>query len=274
MKRRVGDIDITFEDTGSLAGSERPPLLLLHGAVQTRRIWRDQIDALAPDRRVIAPDLRGHGETTLGTKRLTVEQLADDALGLLDALGLQSASVCGISLGGMVALDMASRAPDRVRVLALANTPTAPASSRWLRRLVDRIDPQDLLPPVLRLVGGALGARIGLAIASRVVGPHWVGAQARRHFIEGFRTMPPQTIRFTYRAIVEARPADVTPIACPALLIAGRDDAPPILSQTEELADELPRARLEWIRAGHVSSLDDPECFNRLLRAFLEAHGA
>lgn len=271
---RIGDIEVAFEDTADASPNGPSPLLLLHGAVQSRRIWRTQIDALALGRRVIAPDLRGHGETTLGTARLDVERLALDALGLLDALGIRYASVCGLSLGGMVALEMAERAPSRLHALALANTPTSLTSTGWLRRLVDGLDPQDLLPLVIRLLGGERSARIGLTLASRIIGPHWVGAAARRHFIEGFRTMSPRAIHVTYRAIVEARAADVGHLACPTLLIAGRHDAPSILSQTADLAAELPDANLRTIPAGHVSLLDDPVRFNHLLAEFLEAHGA
>lgn len=270
----VGDIHVALRDRPADHGSDgRPPLLLLHGAVQTLSIWEAQFTALGGVRRLVAPDLRGHGETTSGSRRLTVDCLADDALALMDALEIESATVCGVSLGGMVALEMADGRPDRISSLVLANTPTSLTSTDWLRSLVDWLDPQDLLPFAFRLLGRRRAARIGLAMASRVVGPHWVGPTARRHFIEGFSNMAPEAIVATYRAIVEARPVDPASIRCPVLLMEGKSDAPSIKEQMDGLAEDLRRARMETVPGGHVASLDDPKAFNRVLVDFLARRG-
>lgn len=95
---------------------------------------------------MIVPDLRGHGDTPLGHRRFTVEQLADDAFVLLDALGINRAAVCGVSLGGMVALEMADRSTHRVASVVLSNTPTSLTTLVWLgaggvRRLARRPGP-------------------------------------------------------------------------------------------------------------------------------------
>ncbi|NDW05707.1 alpha/beta fold hydrolase [Jiella sp. 40Bstr34] len=246
--------------------------MLLHGAVQTRTIWQDQFEALAGTRRLVAVDLRGHGETMLGSRRMSVEQMAADALAILDALQIRQAAICGVSLGGMVALELAERTPDRIASLILANTPTSLTSTRWLRSLVDRVDPQDLLPFAFRLFGRKRAARLGLALASRLVGPHWVGTTARRHFIDGFARMSPKAIVATYRAIVEARPVDAASIRCPILLIEGNADATSVNAQMDELGAQTPHARIETMPAGHVASLDDPAAFNRLLLRFLDRH--
>jgi 3-oxoadipate enol-lactonase len=262
------------EDAGWTRTGGPPPVLLLHGAVQTGAVWRSQVAALAPTRRVLVPDLRGHGRTPLGDARVSVERFASDAFELLDAHAVERASICGVSLGGMVALEMARRAPERVASLVLANTPTSLTPLGWLRRLVDRLDPQDALPTALRLLGRRTTARIGLAAASRIVGPHWVGRSARVHFIRGFERMSPEAIAAAYTAIVEARPVDPSGIDCPVLLVAGEHDAPSILAQTEGLAGKLRRAERRTIPAGHVAPLDDPEAFNRIVLDFLDRRGA
>ena len=268
----VGDISLSAGECPADPKQAGMPLLFVHGAVQTRHIWDAQIEALAGSRRLVSFDLRGHGETPLGSRRLSIEQLADDALTLLDSLGINQAAVCGISLGGMVALEMGTRAPERISSLILANTPTSVSSTPWLRELIDWADPQDLLPFTFRLFGQKRTARIGLAIASRLVGPHWVGKTARRHFIRGFATMAPGAIVATYRAIVDARPVDPGALHCPILLIKGDGDAPSINAQMDHLAKELRHARAETMAAGHVASLDDPQAFNRLLIEFLDRH--
>jgi 3-oxoadipate enol-lactonase len=268
----IDDISVAFHDQPAEPDTHLVPLLFLHGAVQTRRIWDAQVAALASSRRLLSLDLRGHGETSLGTKRMSIEQLAADALELLNKLHIDQVAVCGISLGGMVALEMGERAPDRISSLVLANTPTSLSSTRWLRGLIDWMDPQDFLPFAFRLFGQRRTARIGLAVASRVTGPHWVGATARRHFIQSFVSMSPEAIVATYRAIVDARPVDPASIKCPILLIKGNGDAPSINAQMDELAEETRHAHVETMTAGHVASLDDPEAFNRLLIEFLGKH--
>lgn len=269
----VGDLDVALRDRPADPPSDaRPPLLLLHGAVQTRRIWEAQFAALGGVRRLVAPDMRGHGATTLGSRRLTVERLADDALALMDTLEIETAAVCGVSLGGMVALEMAERRPDRISSLVLANTPTSLTSTGWLRSLVDWLDPQDALPFAFRLLGRRGAARLGLALASRVVGPHWVGPTARRHFIDGFANMAPEATVATYRAIVEARPVDPSAIRCPVLLVKGKADAPSIIGQMDALAEDVGHAHVETVPGGHVASLDDPVAFNRVLARFLKGH--
>ncbi|TGN49094.1 alpha/beta fold hydrolase [Paracoccus liaowanqingii] len=268
----LGDIVVAVDEWPADAGRHGLPLLFLHGAVQTRSIWVSQTASLAGSRRIMAVDLRGHGETMQGSRPMTVAQMAADVLSLLDQLQIQKVAVCGVSLGGMVALKLAEQAPDRISSLILSNTPTSLTSNRWLRSLVDRIDPQNLMPITFRLLGQQRAARLGLAVAAKAVGPRWVGATARRHFIEGFERMDAKAIVGTYRAIVEARPVDPGSIRCPVLLIKGDADAPSIDAQMDELGEQLGQVRIETVQAGHVASLDNPAAFNRLLTRFLEQH--
>jgi 3-oxoadipate enol-lactonase len=267
----AGDLAVRLDDVGLPGDDGRAPLLLLHGAVQTRAIWEAQVEAFAPHMRLVAPDLRGHGETPLGTRELTVEQLAADAFALMDALAIPRAAVCGVSLGGMVALEMAERSPERVDRLVLANTPSSLTSVRWLRWLIDRLDPQELLPIAFAVLGQRATARLGLALASAAMGPRWVGRSAGRHFVGGFASMSAEAIVATYGAVVAARPVDLGRLRCPALLVAGDRDAPSILAQMREIAAAVPGARLETVAAGHLASLDNPAEFNRLVLRFLRS---
>lgn len=248
---------------------EAPPLLLLHGAVQTRAIWSAQVEALAGSRRILVPDLRGHGHSPLGETPLTIGSMAEDVLALMASLGIETAVVCGVSLGGMIALEMAAREPDRVCALVLANTPRSLTALPWLRRSIAALDPQRLLYPVFRLMGRERSARAGLALARLLVGPQWVGRTARHHFIEGFARMPDEAIVSTYGAIVDYHPVDPARIRCPTLVVEGDDDAGSIRAQGQELAKRLRRARRIVLDAGHVAPLDDPQAFNSTLRAFL-----
>jgi len=96
----VDDIDFFFRRFGS-----GRPVLLLHGGFMFAETWAGQIPALSADYLLFAPDVRGHGRTTLGTRPLTYRQLADDALGLIEALGKGPAHVVGWSVGLVAPLD-------------------------------------------------------------------------------------------------------------------------------------------------------------------------
>jgi len=101
---------------------EGPPVLLVHGVAVHGPGWRPQIDVLAPNFRCITLDNRGMGRSQPAGRHLSVEQMADDALAALDAVGVESAHVVGHSLGGLIAMELALRAPGRVRSMALLCT--------------------------------------------------------------------------------------------------------------------------------------------------------
>jgi 3-oxoadipate enol-lactonase len=98
------------------------PVLLLHPLALAGRVWAPVAERLAPRYDVITPDARGHGASEWDGNPFTMEDLADDVIALLDALGLEKASLVGMSMGGSVAINVAGRYPDRVQSLVLADT--------------------------------------------------------------------------------------------------------------------------------------------------------
>ncbi len=113
---QANGITIGYDDAGSGL-----PVLFLHGFPHDRALWAQQRTALAPRVRCIAPDLRGFGATSVQGP-YSIDQYADDAVALLDALDFESAVVCGLSMGGYVALALWRRYPSRVRGLVLCDT--------------------------------------------------------------------------------------------------------------------------------------------------------
>lgn len=109
---------------GELAAEVLPgssePVLAVHGISSTRRLW-SWLRAEAPDLTLVAPDLRGRGDSLHLQGPSSVRQHADDLVAVLDALGLDAVHVCGMSMGGFVAVDLALRFPDRVRSLVLVD---------------------------------------------------------------------------------------------------------------------------------------------------------
>ncbi|MGW2420596.1 alpha/beta fold hydrolase [Streptomyces sp. NPDC001709] len=119
---KTGGLEMYYEIHG--AASARPPLVLLHGGACTIGLsFGAVLPALAGTRQVIAPELQGHGHTADADREFTVPALASDVVALLDELGLGQADLLGFSLGGLTALEVAVRHPDRVGRLVLASAP-------------------------------------------------------------------------------------------------------------------------------------------------------
>ncbi|MFO0727733.1 MAG: alpha/beta hydrolase [Myxococcota bacterium] len=228
---RAGGLEFAYDAVGS--GS--PPLVLIHGYMAHRADFRDVLPMLGARRRVIAYDLRGHGDSDRGpAERYTLDTLADDLGRMLDQLGIGQIHLLGHSMGGMVAHRFVLAAPDRVRSLILSSTTAHPVT---LSPAITQSMPRALLD---RAAGGwekvdAAGARVLRADFGRV--PSLVSTLA--------------TIR------------------CPTLGLVGELD-PQFRTPTAELAALIPGAQLvELGGVSHQPHLEAPARFVEELERFL-----
>jgi|SRR5438067_1943785 len=146
MRARTGDIETAWFEIG-----RGTPLVLIHGLADDHRLWRKAVPDLALNHRVILYDVRGHGQSTLGDADGTLEQLGDDLHRLLDAIGVESASVAGFSLGGTIAMRLAIDHPEQVDVLFPVATSSRVGSSaaQWYQDRAAMAD-ADLRPTLDR----------------------------------------------------------------------------------------------------------------------------
>ncbi len=248
-------------------GSGRP-LLFLHAFPLDHRMWMGQ-EPLAEQFRLIMPDQRGFGGSRSAGCLESIEQLADDAVAVLDALHVdEPAIVCGCSMGGYVAQHVAVRHPARVRSLILvdtkleADTPEARAARADLAAKVQRLGPEIVAAAMVPRLLTATPEANGMARRGELE------ALLRRMILE----QPVSTIVAALSALA-ARP-DMT--ACmrqadlPTLLVVGADDQitpPDCLARAEEI---MPEARLLIVpHAGHMTPLETPAVFNAAVLAFL-----
>lgn len=148
-------------------GKAGPAVLLLHGLGMDWRMWQPAVPYVAEERRVFAYDVRGHGMAALAPAAGDMGRLADDMVGVMDALGLPDADVAGLSLGGEIALTAAVRTPERLRSLALLATTDFPFPAFGERaEFVEKEGPEALVGPLLgnwftpgALAGNAWGVR-------------------------------------------------------------------------------------------------------------------
>ena len=237
--------------------ADAPPVLLLHSLGTNLHVWDPVVPALAATFRVVRPDMRGHGGTTVTPGPYSIAQLGTDAFGVMQALGLARAHVVGLSIGGLVAQELAHKAPDRVASLVLMDTALSiPPRSLWHERaaLVREKGMQAIVEPVIA---------------------RWVTPGAPPHLAAPLREMLLATPPEGYAASAEAiAAADLTlqsrGIKAPTLvLVADQDEATPVAS-AEALRDAIPGARLEIIPgAAHIPTAEQQAAVAGALLRFL-----
>ena len=255
-----GGLELAYDEAGS-----GTPLLLVHGWPCDRRMWGGQLGGLAPFARVLAPDLRGAGGSTVAGP-YTIDQYADDLVAFLESLGIARAVVCGLSMGGYVAFSMFRRHRDRVRALILADT----------RATADTVDvraDRDRLVALIEAEGmAALAARqLRSMLAPSTLERQAQLAESVRQMME---SVPPDGAVGALRAMA-ARP-DSTPmlgtIDVPALVVGGADDGVTTPDVLRSMASAIPNSRVEILeQGGHLCPLERPAAFNRVVSEFLGA---
>jgi 3-oxoadipate enol-lactonase len=241
-------------------GPRDAPVLLLSNALGTTlSLWDAQLAALGSRFRVVRYDTRGHGSSKGPSGAYSLADLGGDALALLDALRIERAHVCGVSIGGLTAMWLALRAPERVDRLVLANTAA-------------RIGTPDLWDERIRTV-----ERHGVAVMADVTIKRWFGAAFRSRrpdVVDTFREMLVGCPRAGYVGCCEAlRDADlrekVARITAPTLVVVGTADTSTTPEEGELLRARIPGAQLVAIDAGHLSNVEQADAFNAAVFEFL-----
>jgi len=234
------------------AAGEGPPVLLSHGYSATSRMWRGQVEALAPRYRIITWDMRGHGQSDSPDDPALYSEAATvgDMAAILDALGIDTAVIGGLSLGGYMSLAFHLAHPGRVRALMLFDTGPGyrnPAGREaWNRTAEARAVAFETRG--LDALGSGAEVRIaqhrsakGLAFAAR-----GMLAQFDSRVIESLEG-----------------------IRVPTLVLVGEKDEP-FLGATDYMAAKIPGAQKVVIPgAGHAANIDNPAAFNAAVEAFL-----
>ncbi|WP_224825534.1 alpha/beta fold hydrolase [Cognatishimia sp. MH4019] len=240
-----------------IAVGEGPALVLLHGAGVDLDLWTPQMPAFAACYRVIALNLPGHGDSPMVSGG--VPAMADAVMQTLDALGIQRAAFMGLSLGGMVALEIAGRWPDRATHLIMVEAVPFVAATSWGQRLMEAaILPLRLIPPrwLAKLPAKSMGAET---------------EEAGRYVKIALAKM---TAANTHRILRDALRYDGRPrlaqVTAPTLVMVGAAN-PATHSRAQVAADGIQNAQFEVVpNAGHILNRDAAAHFTARSLAFLE----
>lgn len=253
-------------DLNVLITGEGPPILLVHGFPLDHTMWREQIDHLAKSRRVIAPDLRGFGGSgPVDPSGVSMETYADDLAALLDALDIsEPICLCGLSMGGYIALAFVRKYRDRLNSLILCDT-KATADDEAAKKVREQT--------ALKVLENGPDF-LAEAMAEKLFGE--LTRQQRPEVVQEIQNVIRATSRDSIAAAARgmaARP-DSTPllpsIDLPTLVVVGEHDAITTAGEMRSMADALPRAMfVEIADAGHMSPLERPEAVNAAIDHFL-----
>jgi pimeloyl-ACP methyl ester carboxylesterase len=246
------------------------PVLLVHGFPLDHTMWSAQIDALAGQCRVIAPDLRGFGESSLRFGKpdlaISMEEYADDLNELLDELEIREPVVlAGFSMGGYIAWQFLRKFAGRVRALIQCDTKAAADTDET------RAGRIKMAENVAEWGSGRVAEMMGpklFAPSTFETKPHLVAAV--RHVVE---TTKPAAIAAAQRGMAE-RP-DMTSflpkISVPTLVLCGAQDAISPPAEMKSIAAAIPNATyVEIVGAGHMTTMEGPEAVNAALKDFLK----
>lgn len=241
---------------------EGPVLLLVHGFPLDRSMWEHQLEGLSDIRRVVAVDLRGRGKSPLEKMEgSTINDYADDVAETVDALGVESVDLAGLSMGGYVVFAVRRRHRDKVRSIVLIDTKAeddSPEAKEAREKTAAQITEQGTGPLVEGLLPKILaeGASEELKAVTRKM----------------FENTPPKAAAadaLAMRDRLDSTP-DLAKINVPSLVLHGEQDQIMPLESAKEMAGKILGAKLVPVPgAGHLSPLENPGAVNAAIREFL-----
>jgi 3-oxoadipate enol-lactonase len=261
MNASINGIDSYFIDAGNPTAQ---PVVLIHGFPFSHEMWNQQIELLKKDYRVIAYDVRGHGRSGVADGQYTIEFFVDDLIGLMDHLKIEKAVICGLSMGGYVALRAVERNPERLQALILCDTQSiADSNEGKLKRAAS-----------IRSIRTNGVNAFAEGFVKAVFAPASLSTKLDKvemitKIIQSNSSLGICGTLLALAARTDTT-ASLTGINVPTLILVGEHDAltPPRASQ--EMNEKIPNSEFHIIaNAAHMSNLENPEAFDGHLRNFL-----
>jgi 3-oxoadipate enol-lactonase len=262
----INGSEIYYEDTGG--GGES--IVFSHGLLWSCRMYDGQVGALRDRYRCVAYDHRGQGQSVLSPLHsplhtIDIETVTADAIGLIEGLGLGRVHFCGLSMGGFVGMRIAARRPDLLRSLLLLETSADPEPARNVPRY-----------RLLNFVARWFGLRpVATPVMRIMFGRSFLADPARGRERELWRARLLGNRRDIWRAVngvIERQGVygELGRIAVPTLVLVGEEDVATVPAKAERIHQAIAGSRLVRIpRAGHSSTVEEPEAVTAAIREFL-----
>ncbi len=241
-------------------GDAKNPALVFSNSLGTKfSMWQPQIEFFQQDYFVICYDTRGHGASSAPQGPYTLQQLGQDVVNLLDHLNIQKATFCGISMGGLTGQWLAINSPERFNHVIVCNTAAKIGQEQAWNERAALVREQGLQP-------------IASTAASRWFTEPFI--QSNPTVVENLQNDLEAGSTEGYASCCEAlAKADLREqlkdIVVPVLVIAGQQDPVTTVVDGQFMVEHIPDSQMSEINASHISNVEQPEQFNRLLQSFL-----
>lgn len=247
----------------ALSGPEDGPVLMLSNSLGTTlEMWAPQVPFFSEHYRVLRYDTRGHGESEISPAPYTFEGLGQDVLAILDALEIDKAAFCGLSMGGHLALWLGIHAPERMHAIVACNTAAKIGTQQaWQERA-----------ELLRAQGQAAMQQLA-------------DTAPERWFTEAFTQQQPEIVQPLQKQLAALDPLgyaaccdalgssdlreELAKISLPTLIITGDKDPVTTVQDAQALQDAIPNARMAVLLASHISNVESEQAFNEVVSGFL-----
>lgn len=260
MKATINGIQLSYRDHG-----QGNALVFLHAFPLSSAMWEPQIQEFSKSHRVIALDLRGHGDSDAPLWHFTLDDFAEDIRELLRHLGISDATFIGLSMGGYILLALIRKYPELVRKMVLADT----------RAQADNEEAK-----AGRFVMAQVAYQKGSQAIADMMMPKLLGStslEKRQNIVNSIRSIinKNQSSGIVVDLMAMAQRSDSTSllsnISCPTLVIVGEEDVATPPPEAHYIKDRIPGAELAVLpEAGHLSNLEQPQGFNQALHSFFK----
>ena len=265
LEIRTGTIVARYNESGP---KDAPPVIFIHGFPFDKSMWDGQLDALGDKNRCIAYDIRGYGQTESGDEDFSIELFADDLDRFMDLMQIPQAVICGLSMGGYIALRAYEKYPGRFRGMILCDTQCiadTPEGKEKRYKTIEQIESSGLNEY-------AEGSIKNLFSENSLQNKKPVVEEIKNTILGS----SPQSIIQTLKALANRTEtcSTLSDVNIPVLIICGSDDkiTPPV--RAEFLNQNISGSKLMIINgAGHLTPLEQPEEFNGAVKNFLNGIG-
>ena len=261
IKIKVNSIDLSYNDEGS---AESPTIIFIHGFPLNKSMWNKQIEFLKDDFRVIAYDIRGHGNSEIGDVDFSIDLFVKDLLSFMDALKIEKTIICGLSMGGYIALNAIENHPERFSALILSDTNCTADTSEGKEKRMKTIE--------------SIKENGVEKLANDLILNLFANESFKRDLkeISAVRDMivktSIQSLNNSLHALAERKETceKLSQIKVLVLIIVGTEDkiTPPDVARF--MQSKIKDSQLRIIEhAGHLSNMENPYEFNNQLKKFI-----
>jgi len=262
VRTTVNNITISYTDEGPV---EAPVIIFIHGFPLNKTMWEMQLEVLKDEYRVIAYDVRGHGDTDAGSDHFSIDLFVTDLISFMNDLNINKAILCGLSMGGYIALNAVENYPQLFDALILSDTSCAADTTESKHKRLMAIED-------IKINGIENFANENI---KNLFAPG--SFQSKESAISRVREMivntTTESIFNTMHALAMRKEtcSRLIGIKLPVLILVGIDDIITPLSAAKVMHENIPGSKLNIVeQAGHLSNMENPYEFNYLIKKFIE----